>query len=270
MDFVEQTVAFDGFRIHTWEAGSGFPVLLLHGTGPGTSTIGNFAQIMEPLAGKYRILASDLVGFGLSGRKTTEPYFDFDLWCRQAQFLLDRMEGDSVGVFGHSLSGAVALRLAADNPRVTKVLTTGSIGSKLRVNEHLARIWTFPEDLDQLRSAIETLVHDGSVITDRFLDQRLGILHGDGYAPYFRSMFGGDKQRLMDGTIVPEADLARIAADVLMMHGRDDRPVPAAETSLVLGRLLRNCDVMLVGRCGHSPSLEHPGKVLGGAELLFG
>lgn len=270
MEFVEQDLEFDGHRVHTWEAGTGFPILLLHGTGPGTSTIGNFIQIMGPLAERYRIVATDLIGFGLSGRKTAEPYFDFDLWYRQAQFLLDRMEGDAVGVFGHSLSGAIALKLAANNPRVTKVLTTGSIGTKLQVNEHLARIWTFPEDLDQLRLTIETLVYDGSVITDAFLDNRFTILHGDGYAPYFRSLFGGDKQRLMDSTIVPEADLARIDADVLMMHGRDDRPVPAAETTLVLSRILRNCDVMLVGRCGHSPSLEHPEKVLRGAELVFG
>ena len=114
------------------------------------------------------------------------------------------------------------------------------------------------------------MVYDGSVITDEFLDNRFSILHGDGYAPYFRAMFGGDKQQLMDSTVVPESDLARIEADVLMMHGREDRPVPAAETSLILGRALRNCDVMLVGRCGHSPALEHPGKVLCGAELLFG
>lgn len=270
MTFVEQDLEFEDYRIHTWEGGSGFPVLLLHGTGPGTSTIGNYVKIMEPLAARYRVFAADQIGFGHSGRKSTEPYFDFDLWVRQAQFLLDRLEGSAVGIFGHSLSGAIALRLAAANPRVTKILTTGAIGSRFKVNRHLETAWTFPEGREDLRAAIKTLVYDDSVITDAFLDDRLRILHADGYAAYFRSMFGGNKQRLLDSTVLEESELAMIEADVIMLHGRDDRPVPAAETTLVLGQAIRNCDVVLVGRCGHSPSLEHPDKVLGAAQQLIG
>ena len=53
---------------------------MLHGSGPGAGTIGNWRLVLEPLAARYRITATDLIGFGASGRKTEEPYFDLPLW----------------------------------------------------------------------------------------------------------------------------------------------------------------------------------------------
>ena len=270
MALAQRDIDFEGHRVRIFEGGSGFPLLLLHGTGPGTSTIGNFAKILEPLADRYQILAADLIGFGLSGGKDALPYFDFALWCRQAQHLLDLLPAGKVGVFGHSLSGALALKLAGENDRVAQVLTTGAIGSAFEVNKWLKLTWTYPESREAVREAAHALVYDSSVITEPFLDNRLEMLRTEGYAEYFRAMFGGDKQALVDSATLDSSLLAAIRADVVMMHGREDKPVPYEETSLALGRQITNCDVMVVGRCGHSPSLEHPDKVLGMAAQLFG
>lgn len=270
MTLVERDIDFEGYRVRTFQGGHGKPLLLLHGTGPGTSTLGNFVRILEPLCERYSVLAADLIGFGLSGGKTQPPYFDFPLWTRQAQFLLDRLSGPEVYVFGHSLSGALALKLAAENERVTRVLTTGAIGTDFRVNEWLELTWTYPEDRDAVRKAAEALVYDTSVITDSFLDNRVEMLNTQGYAEYFRAMFGGDKQALTDSARLDAELLTGIQADVVMMHGREDRPVPVDQTSLVLGRMISNCDVMVIGHCGHSPSLEHPDKVLHTAHMLYG
>jgi pimeloyl-ACP methyl ester carboxylesterase len=57
---------------------------------------------------------------------------------------------------------------------------------------------------------------------------------------------------------------------VMMMHGRDDRPFPYAQNSLALSAAIPHADVVLVGRCGHSPALEHPQKLLSAAKLLLG
>ena len=82
-------------------------------------------------------------------------------------------------------------------------------------------------------------------------------------------MFGEDHQSLVDSACLDESTLSKITADVVMMHGREDRPVPADQTTLSIGKILLNCDVSIIGRCGHSPSMEHPEKVLGAAKLLF-
>ena len=78
---------------------------MLHGSGAGASTPGNWRRVIEPLAQNYRVLAADLIGFGLSGRKKEKPYFDVEMWLRQGQYLLERLDGPQVGIIGHSLSG---------------------------------------------------------------------------------------------------------------------------------------------------------------------
>ena len=84
---------FDGLRVQTWEGGpegdpktgQGFPVLMLHGVGPGTSIQGNFGPVLAPLAASCRIVGMDLMGFGGSQGKPTPPAFDVELWLRQAE-----------------------------------------------------------------------------------------------------------------------------------------------------------------------------------------
>ena len=182
----------------------------------------------------------------------------------------DRLPTGPAGIIGHSLSASLALGLAAANERVTKVLTTGAMGGHFAVNENTNLCWTFPETREDLRKAVECLVFDRSVVTDALLDSRMEILHDGEYGPYFRSMFAGDKQQYVDAAVLPADSLNRLTCDVVMMHGRDDRPFPYAENSLALSAAIPHADVILVGRCGHSPALEHPDKLLSVANLLFG
>jgi 2-hydroxymuconate-semialdehyde hydrolase len=184
--------------------------------------------------------------------------------------MLDRLPSGPAGIIGHSLSASLALGLAAANERVTKVLTTGAMGGHFEVNAETALCWTFPETRDNLREAVECLVYDRSVVTDALLDSRMEILHDGEYGPYFRSMFAGSKQQYVDAAVLPKEMLNGLTCDVVMMHGRDDRPFPYTENSLALSATIPHADVILVGRCGHSPALEHPDKLLSTAQQLFG
>lgn len=270
MALSEGDTSFDGINVHFWEGGSGFPILMIHGSGPGASTLGNWRLVLEPLAERYHIVAADLIGFGRSGRKKAPPYFDFDLWLRQAEHMLERFPEREVGIIGHSLSGAIALKLAARHARVTKVLTTGSMGARFTPNEHTERVWTFPETRDDLRATAECLVYDKSVITAEYLDNRMKVLHSDGYADYFRAMFAGDKQGYIDAAVLSDEELKSVRCDVLMVHGRNDQPFPYELTTLPIAEKLPQADVLALGRCGHSPALEHPAKLLKAVEALFG
>ena len=130
----EHDVKVAGIKIHCYEGGKGYPILMLHGSGPGASSVGNWVKVMGPLSRRYHVLAGDLIGFGQSGQKERQPYFDVDLWTRQGEALLNRVaKRGKVGIIGHSLSGYLALRIAAGNPRVDKVLVTGSLGAKYKI-----------------------------------------------------------------------------------------------------------------------------------------
>ena len=173
-------------------------------------------------------------------------------------------------MIGHSLSASLALGLAAEEPRVRKVLTTGAMGAPAKANRETELCWSFPETRDDLRRAAEILVYDRTIVTDTFLDARMAILHEGDYGPYFRSMFAGDKQRFIDAAVLPSETLAGLDCDVFMLHGREDRPFPCEENTRLLARAIPNADSFVIARCGHSPALEHPDKLLAAARMLFG
>jgi len=268
--FTSHRSDFEGISVHHMEGGSGPPLLMLHGVGPGTSAFGNFQAILAPLAGRFRIFAPDLVGFGSSGRKQAEPYFDFALWYRQVRHLLSLMPAGPVAVLGHSLSGALALKLAAHEPRVRHLLTTGTVGTRYEVTSGLQAIWTFPTSREALRHTLSHLVYDTSHLTDAFLDDRLEVLRQPGYQSYFEAMFGGDRQRLVESWVLSEEELEAIDCRLVMLHGINDLPCPAEQTTLRLMNKIKGADVVLLAECGHSPALEHPHKVLAAMDLLLG
>jgi 2-hydroxymuconate-semialdehyde hydrolase len=270
MGLSERDIDFDGLRVHLWQGGSGYPLVLMHGSGPGVSTVGNFGLILEPLMERYAVLAFDLIGFGQSARKAQPPYFDLELWLRQASAMIALLPDRPIGVLGHSLSASLALRLAASEPRITKVITTGAMGARFRANEHTARVWTFPETREALRRAGESLVYDKSIIDEAWIDGRAKLLHGGDYRDYFSRMFAGDKQRYVDASALDQATLDKVGCEVLMVHGRDDEPFPFAETSLPLGHALALADVVALARCGHSPALEQPKKLVQLARMFLG
>jgi 2-hydroxymuconate-semialdehyde hydrolase len=261
---------FESMRFSALTGGSGFPLLMLHGSGPGVSAWGNFRLVLEGLERSFRILAIDLIGFGESSRKPVKPFFDLDLWLRQARFALNLLGDGPVGIIGHSVSAVLALRLAASNPRVTAVMTTGAMGGKFVANHDLELTWSVPRTRDDLREAMQSLIYNHSLITDELLDNRMKLLGSNGYAGYFGEMFAGNKQQFVDACVLDRSELRGLNCEVTLVHGRDDKPIPAMENSVSIGALIPKADVVLLGKCSHSPALEHPGKFLDIAKMVFG
>ena len=261
VSYRENTFVFEGMRVHYLEGGNGFPILMLHGSGPGASSLANWRAVLDPLGARFHIFAMDLIGFGKSERKPQPPYFDMELWLRQCRAMLDRMSVDGLGIIGHSVSGALALRLAASDARITKVLTSASLGAHFPINEYSVRPWTFPNNREELRQATECLVYDKSYIDDAYLEYREKVLFDGEYENYFKALFAGDKQQYVDAAVVSPGELANISCDVTMLHGRNDLGFPADSLTLAISRRLPKADVVLIGRCSHSIALEHPRKL---------
>ncbi len=261
---------FESMRFSALTGGTGFPLLMLHGSGPGVSAWGNFRLVLEDLERSFRVLAIDLIGFGESSRKPTKPYFDLGLWMRQAQFAMNLLGTGEVGIIGHSVSAVLALRLAATNPRVRRVMTTGAMGGRFVANHDLELTWSVPRTRDDLRKAMQSLIYDHSLITDAVLDNRMTLLGSNGYAGYFGEMFAGDKQQYVDACVLDANELRGLKCEVTLVHGRDDKPIPALENSVAFGALIPKADVVLLGQCSHSPAVEHPGKFLDIAKRVFG
>ena len=268
---IRKQLLIEGCTAAYYEGGTPgkLPLLLMHGLGPGAAVASAFAPILHFLSSHFHLFATDLIGFGNSGRKPSTPYFDFPLWVSQARALVREMPRGPMGVFGHSASGAIALRLAASEPRIAAVITTGTVGTRMEVNEHLARLWTYPQTRDELRLAMRSLVYDAGRVAEDVLDARWATLQTEGYRQYFDAMFSGDMQKLADAWLIPDEELGRITADVTLVHGRNDQPCPAQATSVRLAERIKQANLVLLSSCGHAPAAERPDEVCAALRLAF-
>ncbi|MDA0262168.1 MAG: alpha/beta hydrolase [Proteobacteria bacterium] len=269
MALQESDIEFNGIPIHIWEGGEGFPIVVMHGSGAGASIIGNFGRVLEPLTKRYKILAADLVGFGLSGRRPHEPYFDMDMWVDQADFLAQRLSKGGVGFIGHSLSGAIGLKLAARTARISKLLTTGTMGVQFEADGSSGG-WRYPETRDALKRYMETTVLDPKCIKDDDVMYRLKLLAQHGYKDYFTKMFRMPRQHYIDLSVVSERELASIKCDVMLMSGANDKGFTPENSSLALAAALPQADIAIFNRCAHSVAFEYPAKFLRVCQAFFG
>lgn len=201
--------------------GGGRGCLLLHGfagTPPEVRGLGEY------LAGQgFDVLAPLLAGHGLTPEAMARTRWPD--WVRSAEDAYQSLRADCAEVFvaGQSLGGTLALHLAANHP-VSGVVTMGAMGSprffrdwRLRVIgglKYLVR-WHVPDEADcdlgdpaALRS-LHSYVRRPSVCIESLL-QFLRII---------------------------EAELPRISAPALILHGRRDRTVDVGNAPFILERI---------------------------------
>lgn len=116
----------NGLKINYEEKGEGDLIVLLHGWG---SNITLFANMMELLSKKYKVVAMDMPGFG----KSDEPKEVWDV-SFYVQFVIDFLkdyDAKEVMLLGHSFGGRVIIKMhsRSDLPfKVTKVILVDSAG----------------------------------------------------------------------------------------------------------------------------------------------
>lgn len=116
----------NGIKINYEEKGEGDLIVLLHGWG---SNIKLFANLIELLTKKYKVVAMDMPGFGESAEPPSawcvDDYVDFVL-----DFLKD-YDTDKVMLLGHSFGGRVIIKLNSRENlpfSITKVILVDSAG----------------------------------------------------------------------------------------------------------------------------------------------
>ena len=72
-----------GIATNYHDRGTGDPVLLLHGSGPGVSAWANWRLVIPSLAENFRVIAPDIAGFGFTERPDGIRY-DMETWLKHA------------------------------------------------------------------------------------------------------------------------------------------------------------------------------------------
>lgn len=245
-----------GIRTNYHDLGSGHPLLMIHGSGPGVSAWANWRLVMPELARQARVIAPDMVGFGFTDRPAGQRY-DMDSWVRQAVGLLDALGIEKTDLVGNSFGGALALALAIRHPqRVRRLVLMGSVGVPFEITPELDAVWGYEPSLVAMRGLLDIFAHDRSLVNDELAELRYQASIRPGFQESFSAMFPAPRQRWVDAMARAEADIRAIQHKTLVIHGRDDRVIPLSN-SITLNSWIDDSQLHVFGRCGHWVQIEH-------------
>ena len=122
-----------GVRLHVAEAGTGAPLLLVHGW---PQHWYEWRGLVAELSTERRLIMPDLRGFGWS--EVPSGPIEPEVFVRDLLALLDTLELEQVDVVGHDWGGFSSLLLAARHPeRVRRLLAVSSPHPWLKVTPRL-------------------------------------------------------------------------------------------------------------------------------------
>ena len=256
---IAHSVVAAGIRTNVHDLGSGDPLLLIHGSGPGVSAWANWRLVMPELARGRRVLAPDMVGFGYTDRPAGQIY-DMDHWVAQAVGLLDALEIEQTDLVGNSFGGGLALALAIRHPRrVRRLVLMGSVGVPFQITPGLDAVWGYTPSLDAMRALLDIFAWDRKLVNDDLARLRYEASIRPGFQESFSAMFPAPRQRWVDAMASPEHAIRALPHETLVVHGRDDQVIPLA-TSLTLAGWIPRSQLHVYGRCGHWTQIEHPAR----------
>jgi pimeloyl-ACP methyl ester carboxylesterase len=137
--FDEWQIELHGHRVIYRIAGSGPPVVLIHGM---VNSSRHWESVALRLADSYTVIAPDLIGHGDSAT----PRGDYSLGAHAASIrdLLAAIDVDRATIVGHSLGGGVAMQFFYQFPQRTERLVLVSSGGLGRTVSPLLRSATLP------------------------------------------------------------------------------------------------------------------------------
>ena len=252
-----------GIRTNVHDVGSGHPVLLIHGSGPGVSAWANWRLVIPELAQQARVIAPDMVGFGFTDRlDLTQPdqRYDMDTWVRQAVGLLDALNIEKADLVGNSFGGALALALAIRHPqRVRRLVLMGSVGVPFAITPGLDAVWGYQPSFENMRRIMDVFTWDGSLVNDELARMRYEASNQPGFQESFSAMFPAPRQRWVDAMTSSEQDIRALPHHTLVVHGREDQVIPLS-TSQTLAAWIPRSQLHVFGQCGHWTQIEHTAR----------
>ncbi|MSP42954.1 MAG: alpha/beta fold hydrolase [Alphaproteobacteria bacterium] len=241
-------------RMHYNEAGSGEPLMLIHGGGPGATGWSNYRRNVDELAKNFRCLIIDLPGFGKTGKERPDTGL-FGFYAECIKNMLDELKIDKIHFVGNSLGGGTAMKFALDYPdRAGRLVLMGPGGSVPMFSpwpsEGIKHLFNFYEgdgpSMQKLKNFIEIMVVDKSELTEELYQERFK-------AATDPETIKNPPLRMRKGMPLEELwkeDLGSLRNEVLLIWGREDRVIPL-DMSLFLLNRIRKAQLHVFPNCGH-------------------
>ncbi|GAA3608535.1 alpha/beta hydrolase [Marihabitans asiaticum] len=278
---VSRTVDLDG-NVHyvEWEGPKGAPaVVLVHGLG-GSHL--NWVLLGERLSRRYRVLAPDLVGFGLT-RAVDERSASVRHNAKLVRRFLDEVVGDDVILVGNSMGGLIssmvasrsgdgirgvvliAPALAAPKSRpgdaAKSLLTLVSSPVRRSVRQRLGRSVTVAGEVE---FTLRLCVARWELMDRDVLEAHVDLAHAQLSFREKPRAFREAGQTMISALArhsVTAARLAGIDVPVLLIQGTHDRLVPVSAARWA-ARLNEDWTYLEMPGVGHVPMIEVPDETM--------
>ncbi len=260
---ISRSISTGGFVTNYHDVGSGAPVLLIHGSGPGVSAWANWRLLLPVLSQTRRVIAPDMRGFGFTERPANPAEasaYTMAAWVQQAVDLLDALEIEQADLVGNSFGGALSLALAIAHPkRVRRLVLMGSVGVPFEITPGLDAVWGYTPSVEVMRGLLDIFAFSRALVTDELAHLRYQASVQPGFQEAFAAMFPAPRQRWVDAMASSEAAIRALPHNTLVVHGREDRVIPLAN-SLTLANWIERAQLHVFGQCGHWTQIEHAAR----------
>ncbi|MFC2045692.1 alpha/beta fold hydrolase [Chloroflexota bacterium] len=256
----ERFVNIDGIAIRYVVAGSGSPLLLIHGFG---AFIEVWWRNISALCQDYRVYALDLPGHGLSDNFNYE--YTIPNFTRFLDSFMEAVGIKRASIIGHSMGGSVSTSLAVDFPeRVDKLIIEDAVGPGKRMPLRyqictlplIGEILLYPTTRSNIEYGLRKSFYNMSVVTTEMVETHYQLLKLPGVKKTMLSIVrsGRKLRQYYAGTFILDR-LRQIKSPALIIHGAQDRSVPLAHAYEYYG-LITNSRLKIFQECGHCPHIE--------------
>lgn len=255
----------DGLAYNVERAGSGPPLVLLHGF---TGNLETWRPFLPTLAARFTTIAIDLPGHGASDAPDDPARYRMPHVVEDLALLLDRFGIGSAAWLGYSMGGRVALHVAVARPaRVTALILEGASPGIAGVPERAARV----RDDEALATSIE---RDG---IESFVDYWEALPLFASQANLSASVRRARRQQRLTASVTGLANslrglgqgvepplhdrLGEIFAPTLLLVGALDTKFERLAREMAA--LMPNARAEIIPGAGHAAHLEAPDRFAG-------
>ena len=250
----------DGLGLHAEVAGSGPPLVLLHGF---TGSADTWDGLTAALADDYTVIAPDLIGHGRSDAPAGVERYRMPRAATDLVALVRLLGHDRAAWLGYSLGGRTALQVVAQHPEaVDALILEGASPGIADADERAARVRSDDAMADRIeRDGVEAFVDTWEQVplfaTQLTLpaETRAAIRAtrtantATGLANSLRGMGAGAQDPLQDR-------LAAIDMPVLLTAG--DLDTKYVEIARDMARTMPDATMHAIEGAGHAAHLERP------------
>lgn len=276
--FAAEFVEVDGIRTRYYDVGSDEPLVLIHGgSWSGSSSANTWVTNLAGLGERFRVIAFDRLGNGMTDNPTEEEAFVFESEVDHALSFIEAMGLEGIHLGGNSRGGGLAGRIAVERPDLVRSLVV--VNSRTLAPEagdyafRRRRLYRQGKDgpnphadlEDSIRAVYEDMSYSTDHVTDEFVraaaymrtrpkaEETAEVMRRGGRERYYRSIRAAkrDTRELIEA--------GRLCAPTLVYWGQNDPTSLLRQGQALFDQLSQRTTVRMytVDHAGHWPFREY-------------